>query len=278
MIYSEREADATKAEYRRAVKAAQLEKIEKMEREEEEHARLEFKRYRKEQDAHGMLFTDLCPMANDEIDEAMEGLSENQRLVIVKRQWNMWVWGAGWKDVRVAFSRKGIDFDSDHLIRELNKMIAEYVYSPAPGFKPRPIRAMVPRPSRLASVTKLPSLGDELCDALEMQRISFEEEGKRLENMHEELNIPRRHEDMPDLEGLVGKKVAIAYWNRSEKDGSVVLRFHPGTVKKVTNVTNTECTALMEWDEGAEDSEEKLEETTWAGLDNTLGYLSWKLA
>ena len=83
---------------------------------------------------------------------------------------------------------------------------------------------------------------------------------------------------MPDLDELVGKKVAIAYWNRSEKDGSVVLRFHPGTVRRVTNVTNAGCTALIKWDEGAEDSEEKLEKTTWAGRDNTLGYLSWKLA
>ena len=46
--------------------------------------------------------------------------------------------------------------------------------------------------------------------------------------MHEELNIPRRHKDMPDLDEIVGKKVAIAYWNRSKKDGSAVLRFHPG--------------------------------------------------
>ena len=43
-------------------------------------------------------------------------------------------------------------------------------------------------------------------------------------------------------------------------------------------MTNVGCTALIEWDEGAEDSEEKLEKTTRAGLDNTLGYLSWKLA
>ena len=49
-------------------------------------------------------------------------------------------------------------------------------------------------------------------------------------------------------------------------------------MKKVTNVTNAGCTALIEWDEGAEDSKEKLEETTWASRDNTLGYLSWKLA
>ena len=180
-----------------------------MEGEEEEYARLEFNRYKKELNAHGMLFTILCLMTNDEIDEAMEGLSETQKLVIAKRQWNMWVWGAGWKDVRVAFSKKGEDFDSNHLIRELKKMIAKYVYSTDPGFKPRPICAMVPRPSRLASVTTLPLLGYELCDALEMQRTSFEEEGKRLEKMHEELNIPRRHEEMPDLEELVGKKVAI---------------------------------------------------------------------
>ena len=42
----------------------------------------------------------------------------------------------------------------------------------------------------------------------------------------------------------------------------MVLRFHPGTVKKVTHVTNTGCTAVIKWVEGAEDSEEKLEETT----------------
>ena len=65
-----------------------------------------------------------------------------------------------------------------------------------------------------------------------------------------------------DLDELIGKKLAIAYWNRSEKDGSVVLRFHPGTVKRVTNMTNTGCTAVTKWDEVAEDSEEKLEETT----------------
>ena len=81
-------------------------------------------------------------------------------------------------------------------------MIAKYVYSTEPEFEPRTIRAMVPRPSRVASVTTLPWLGDELCDALEMQRTSFEEEGKRFEKMHEELNIPRRHEEMPDLEEL----------------------------------------------------------------------------
>ena len=94
-----------------------------------------------------------------------------------------------------------------------------------------------------------------------------------MKKMHAELNIARRYEEMPDLEELVGKKVAIAYWNRSEKGGSVVLRFHPGTVKKVTNVTNTGCTAVIKWVEGAEDFEEKLEEPTWAGHDNTLGYL-----
>ena len=49
-------------------------------------------------------------------------------------------------------------------------------------------------------------------------------------------------------------------------------------MKKVTNVTNAGCTALIEWDEGAGDSEVKLEETTWAGRDNILGYLSWKRA
>lgn len=63
---------------------------------------------------------------------------------------------------------------------------------------------MVPRPSQLLCVKPIPTLGGELCDALEFQRLAVEEEQKRLGNAHDNDNIPRRREVMPDSDNLKG--------------------------------------------------------------------------
>ena len=113
--------------------------------------------------------------------------------------------GAGWIDVRAPFQRKNVAFSWAVLLEELKNIIREYVQVA----DQRPVRAVVPRPSQLVSVKPMPTLGDELCDALEHQRRGFEAEQARLDKFHDEANIPRRTKDMPDLSEVVGKRVGV---------------------------------------------------------------------
>ena len=143
----------------------------------------------------------------------------------------------------------------------------------------RPVRAVVPRPSQLVCVKAVPTLRDELCDALEHQRRGLEEEQARLDKFHDEANIPRRTEDMPLLGEVVGKRVGMLWLDEDEEDPeNSVLRWYYGIVTNSRNVRCDSCTAKIKWDVGGSESDEKLKAVTWAGPDNTLGKGSWKLA
>ena len=63
----------------------------------------------------------------------------------------------------------------------------------------------------------MPSLGDELCDALQNKEVALADEQKRLNDLHEKEGIPRRREEMPDFDSLKGKRVAVL-WNDEEND------------------------------------------------------------
>ena len=207
-----------------------------------------------------------------------EGLSENMKLNIIKQQLNMWVLGVGWKDVRVPFQRKQHKFSSAELLEELKKIIQKYVQVTIP----RPVRAMVPRPSQLTCAKPMPTLGDELCDALEHQRRGLEEEQARLDKYHDEANIPRRTDDMPDLSDLnsvVGKRVGVIWFDEDRLDPSnSVLQWYYGTVTGVRNKRCESCMTKIKWEIGGTESDERLAKDTWVAGDNTLGKGSWKLA
>ena len=160
----------------------------------------------------------------------------------MKEQLNIWVLGAGWVDVRVPFQRKSVKFSWAVLLEELKKIIRKYVQVA----DQRPVRAVVPRPSQLVNVKPMPSLGDELCDALEHQRRGLEEEQARLDKFHDEANIPRRTEDPPDLSEVVGKRVGVIWFDedKEEPENSVV-QWYYGSVTSVRNVRNNSCTAKI---------------------------------
>ena len=87
---------------------------------------------------------------------------------------------------------------------------------------------------------------------------------------------------MPDLNGLVGRRVAVVWSDKEDKE--VVLNWYFG---KVTNVTgrkyNTggvvvKCTAAIKWETGGTTTPQELSEDAYAGADNTLGVNSWMQA
>ena len=113
---------------------------------------------------------------------------------------------------------------------------------------------MVPRPSQLQCVKPIPTLGDELCDALEFQRPVVEEEQNRLDDVHDNENIPCRREVILDLDDLKGKRVAVI-WNdiAEDDDQDAVHTWYFGLVtsiarRKRRGGTVVKCTAAIDWE------------------------------
>ena len=126
----------------------------------------------------------------------------------------IWVHGAGWRDVRVPFQKGKIKFCSADLLGEWKKIMQRFVWAE----KPRPVRAMVPRPSQLSCAKPMPSLGDELCDALQHREQALKKEQERLDKLHDVSNIPRRRDSMPDLRELELKRVGMVFSDEDEDD------------------------------------------------------------
>ena len=172
MVYGERTANMTRKEHRRAAGAYKKHKAEKFKLEEAEDARKDLKLYKEAFRLHSMIFTEDCLTTKGDLDKALEGKSEAKRKVIIKQRLHIWSKRAGRKDAKTPFSRGDVNFASDLLLVKLKAIIAKYVQAD----KPRAIRAMVPWPSQLSCAKPMPTLGDKLRDALEHQRLAFEED------------------------------------------------------------------------------------------------------
>ena len=201
------EATMTKKEHRRAVGAYKMHRAERFKHEEEEYAWKDLKLYKEAFRLHAMLFTEDCVVTKADVDEALEGKSESRTTDIIKQQLNIWRKGAGRKDARTPFSPGNEVFPPEWLLEKLKAIITKDVQVESPCA----IRTMVPRPSQLSCAKPMSTLGDELCDALEFQRLAVHEEQKRLDDVHESDNtiIPHQRDLMPELDDFQGKWLAV---------------------------------------------------------------------
>ena len=162
--------------------------------------------------------------------------------------------GANWRDVRTPFQRGELKFGSEVLTRALKDIIRKHVQVE----KPRAVRAQVPRPSQLSSAKPMPTLGDTLCDALQEKERALEEEQRRLNELHDKENIPRRQEKMPEFDSLINKKIAMLWTDTDDGDsGESMLRWYYGTVESIKNKrgrgSNKSCVAAVKWDVGGDE-------------------------
>ena len=87
---------------------------------------------------------------------------------------------------------------------------------------------------------------------------------------------------MPDLNGLVGRRVAVVWSDKEDKE--VVLNWYFGEVTKVTKKKRSKkgvvvkCMAAIKWESGGTTTPQELSEDAYAGADNTLGVNSWMQA
>ena len=220
-------------------------------------------------------------MTISDVHAALAGKSERTKLLIIKEQRNIWVKGAGWKDVRTPFQRGNMKFDSGYLLEKLKFILQKYVQVD----EPRAVRAAVPRPSQLTCARPMPTLGDTLSDALHYKELALEEEQKRLNDLHDAAGIPRRLEEMPDFDSLVDKKIAMLWVDEEEDEdaeqGSVMMWYF-GTVASISNGSNDDdnksCEVEIAWEMGGDKTYELLNESRWAGPNNVLQEYSWMLS
>ena len=204
-------------------------------------------------------------MTEQNIKIKLEGKSERGKLKIICRQLNIWVKGAGWKDVRTPFQHNNTKFDLSYLLAKLKNIIQKHVHT-EDGKTPWPVRAQVPRPSQLSSAKPLPNVGDTLCDALQGKEWAMEEDQQRLNELHNKEDIPRCSEEMPDFNSLKGKRVTVLFNNEenNNKDkGKCVKMWYFGKVNrtKKKHGMNEGCKAVIEWEAGGNETEKRWTKT-----------------
>ena len=187
-----------------------------------------------------------------DVNEALEGKIEAKRKEIIKQQLHIWRKGAGRNDVRTPFSRGKEVFSSECLLEKLKAIIATYIQVESP----RTIRATAHWPSQLSFAKPIPTIGDELCNALEFQRLAVKEDQNIPDSTHDNDNIPCRQEVMPDDDDLKGKRVAVIWNDISEdNDQDMVHAWCFGVVASITRRKRrggvvVKCAAAIEWEIG----------------------------
>ena len=136
-----------------------------------------------------------------DIDAALVRKSETSKLKIICHQMNIWVKGAGWRDVRTPFSRNNVKFGWVYLLENLKEIIVNHMQ----GEQRRDVQEMVPRPTQLSSAYPMPSLRDELCDVLRNKEVALADKQKRLNDLHDKEGIPRRREKCQTLIAYRGR-------------------------------------------------------------------------
>jgi hypothetical protein len=282
ITYSKRSAQEVTSKYQKSVKAFMQHKEEVFKMREQKCEQLEFDKYHKCYSNHRKLFTTECLMTESEIDAALNGmtkkgkpLSASAQIVILKAQFDIWVHGAGWKDVRAAYQRKGVKYSEEHLTIKLKEIISRYVQTE----NPRRVRAQVPRPSQLSGAKPMPDLGDTLCDALALKEKALADEQERINAAHDKLGIPCRLEAMPDRTTLDGSKIAMLFKDEDldSDDTDEVRMWYFGKVIGISCESNGEAMAEIEWDVGGDTTTEELEEDKWAGPNSELLINSWMI-
>ena len=92
----------------------------------------------------------MCLMTVKDIDAALVRNSETEKLKITFHHLNIWVKGAGWRDVRTPFSRNNVKFESAYLLENMKEIIFNHLQ----GEQRRDVREMVP--DRLGCQVQIP--------------------------------------------------------------------------------------------------------------------------
>ena len=186
IVYSERLTMKLIKDFNRACESFREHKKTVFDEEEEKHRRLEFDKYLRQFKNHAKLFTSECLTAPAEIDAAIQGMSRSTQMKVIKEQLDIWVHGAGWKDVRVTYSRGKVQFSVEYLTDKLKDLLRKHL-NPE---NPRNVRAQVPKPSELSGAKKMPDLGDGLSDAVALREKALADEQERINMMHDDMGIP----------------------------------------------------------------------------------------
>ena len=151
--------------------------------------------------------------------------------------------------MRTPFSRNNVKFGWVYLLENLKEIIVNHMQ----GEQRRDVQAMVPRPTQLSSAKPMPTIGENLCDALRNKEVALADEQKRLNCLHYKEGIPCRREEMPDFDSLQGKRVYFLCneeENNNSDIGQCVMMCYFGRVERVMNKRGTgenkSCTAMIE--------------------------------
>ena len=274
VVHAERTAKKVNRKYRASIDSFLKHKEKKFKQEEEDHIRIAFQHYNKACDYHRKIFTGECIMTVEDLDEALEGLSNNKQRELLREQFNIWRKGAGWSEAAVAFTKSKVDIPTDTLVQTLKDLISKYVDTD----DQREVRGQVPRPSQMSTTKPLPSLGDELPDARKMRMEMIDSEKERINAENKRRALPERLDVMPDPESLETKWVMRLYEDGDDNDDTVrcVKMWYYGKVEKVVDVFEDSFTLLISW-ENDDTTEEIFEHDKFAGPNSILEVGSWKL-